>query len=106
MDWEAAEKSLEVDRTVKSVEWAVPGTRAGLDTLNEFCLKRLRKYATQRNDPNVNALSNLSPWLHFGRSPHSLITSNLCIEFCLIFLSVCYHLFNRTSISPEMCAGS
>lgn len=60
-------KSLEVDETVKPVEWAVPGTRAGLDTLNEFCLKRLRKYATQRNDPNVNALSNLSPWLHFGK---------------------------------------
>uniref|UniRef100_A0A0P4WEL0 Deoxyribodipyrimidine photo-lyase n=1 Tax=Scylla olivacea TaxID=85551 RepID=A0A0P4WEL0_SCYOL len=67
VDWEAAEKSLEVDQTVKSVEWAVPGTQAGHDTLNEFCLKRLRKYATQRNDPNVNALSNLSPWLHFGQ---------------------------------------
>ncbi|KAG7171338.1 Deoxyribodipyrimidine photo-lyase-like 2, partial [Homarus americanus] len=67
VDWTAAEKSLEVDRTVKPVEWATPGTHAGLDTLNQFCLKRLRKYATQRNNPNAKSLSNLSPWLHFGQ---------------------------------------
>lgn len=67
VDWIAARSTLEIDLTVKPVEWATPGTRAGLDTLNEFCLKRLRKYATQRNDPNVKALSNLSPWLHFGQ---------------------------------------
>lgn len=66
MDWDGVEKSLEVDRSVGPVEWANPGTRSGLDNLNEFCLKRLRKYADQRNDPNVKALSNISPWLHFG----------------------------------------
>ncbi|XP_071547308.1 deoxyribodipyrimidine photo-lyase-like isoform X2 [Panulirus ornatus] len=67
VDWTAAENSLEVEMTVKPVEWAVPGTHAGLDTLNEFCLKRLRKYANHRNDPNVKAISDLSPWLHFGQ---------------------------------------
>ncbi|XP_069991330.1 deoxyribodipyrimidine photo-lyase [Penaeus vannamei] len=67
VDWVEAEKSLEVDQTVKPVDWATPGTRAGLDLLNEFCLKRLRKFAESRNDPTINALSNLSPWLHFGQ---------------------------------------
>lgn len=67
VDWTAARNSLEVDETIKPVEWATPGTRAGLNTLNEFCLKRLKKYATKRNDPNEKALSNLSPWLHFGQ---------------------------------------
>lgn len=66
VDWVEAEKSLEVDQTVKPVDWATPGTRAGLDLLNEFCLKRLRKFADSRNDPTLNALSNLSPWIHFG----------------------------------------
>ncbi|KAG0725286.1 Deoxyribodipyrimidine photo-lyase [Chionoecetes opilio] len=67
VDWAAAEETLEVDMKVKAVEWAVPGTQAGLNTLDAFCLKRLRKYDKQRNDPNANALSNLSPWLHFGQ---------------------------------------
>lgn len=66
VDWAAAETSLKVDQSIKPVEWAVPGTHAGLVTLNEFCLKRLRHYA-KRNDPNVKALSNVSPWLHFGK---------------------------------------
>ena len=58
---------MEVDRSVEPVEWATPGTKAGFDTLNLFCLKRLRKYHNKSNDPNENALSNLSPWLHFGK---------------------------------------
>lgn len=67
VDWEAAEASLEVDRSVKEVSWATPGTAAGMATLEEFCLQRLRKFDKQRNDPCVNGLSNLSPWLHFGK---------------------------------------
>ena len=31
-----------------------------------FCAKRLGRYSTKRNDPNENACSNLSPWLHLG----------------------------------------
>ncbi|KAK7078105.1 hypothetical protein SK128_017255, partial [Halocaridina rubra] len=65
VDWIGAEKCLQVDHSVGPVDWAVPGAKAGLDTLNTFCLKRLRNYAAKSNDPTVNALSNLSPWLHF-----------------------------------------
>ena len=66
VDWEAAEASLEVDRNVKEVSWAMPGTAAGMAMLEEFCSKRLKNFDKQRNDPCVNGLSNLSPWLHFG----------------------------------------
>lgn len=78
MDWDGVEKSLEVDRGVGPVEWANPGTRSGLDNLNEFCLKRLCKYANQRNDPNVKALSNMSPWLHFGNYALQLVSNFIC----------------------------
>jgi deoxyribodipyrimidine photo-lyase len=66
VDWEAAKESLEVNRTVEEVEWITPGTSKGLEELSNFCQKRLRLFADKRNDPNVDALSNLSPWLHFG----------------------------------------
>jgi deoxyribodipyrimidine photo-lyase len=36
--------------------------------LASFCEERLRGFATDRNDPNKKALSNLSPWIHFGFS--------------------------------------
>ncbi|KAG8231873.1 hypothetical protein J437_LFUL011778, partial [Ladona fulva] len=66
VDWTEAESSLEVDRSVDEVKWAKPGTRAGLDMLQSFLDKRLKLFGSKRNDPTVSALSNLSPWFHFG----------------------------------------
>ncbi|KAL1123379.1 hypothetical protein AAG570_002462 [Ranatra chinensis] len=65
-DWMEIESSLEVDRTVPEVSWAEPGYKAGMKMLFEFCEKRLKLFNSKRNDPTANALSNLSPWFHFG----------------------------------------
>ena len=67
IDWSAAFQSLEVDKSIKEVDWATPGTVAGLQMLEEFCEKRLKSFSALRNDPNANGLSNLSPWFHFGK---------------------------------------
>ncbi|KAK3096008.1 hypothetical protein FSP39_021888 [Pinctada imbricata] len=67
VDWDAAFKSLEVDQKVEEVEWAVPGTTAGLGMLESFCKERLKYFSADRNNPNKAALSNLSPWIHFGQ---------------------------------------
>lgn len=67
--WEACYSSLQVDRTVKEVEWATPGTAAGLAVLQSFIAERLKFFGSHRNDPNKAALSNLSPWFHFGERP-------------------------------------
>jgi len=66
-DWKAADKYLEVDRNVPEVTWAAPGSEAGLRTLESFCMRRIKAFAGSRNDPNKQALSNLSPWIHFGQ---------------------------------------
>ena len=65
-DWKKAYESLKVDNNVKEVSWATPGTTAGLAKLEEFCSKKLKQFATGRNDPTTDSLSGLSPWLHFG----------------------------------------
>ncbi|KAK7077225.1 hypothetical protein SK128_002583 [Halocaridina rubra] len=67
INWAFAHNCLEVDITVGPVNWAAPGTKAGLDCLHDFCEKRLHMFEKQSNDPTVNAQSNLSPWLHFGQ---------------------------------------
>lgn len=67
--WDACYSSLQVDRTVPEVAWATPGTAAGLAMLQSFITKRLKSFGSQRNDPNKAALSNLSPWFHFGECP-------------------------------------
>jgi len=59
-------ESLKLDKKVKPTNWANPGTRAGLKVLKGFGQHRLKRYGSKRNDPNENALSNLSPWFHIG----------------------------------------
>ena len=73
VNWDEVKASLEVDRDVKEVTWCVGGEHAARQNLNQFLAKRLRLYE-KRNDPTVNALSNISPWLHFGN-----IASQRCI---------------------------
>ena len=41
--------------------------RAGLENLAIFISERFSKYDASRNDPNVNALSNLSFYANFGQ---------------------------------------
>lgn len=54
---------------MKEVEWATPGTAAGLAVLQSFIAERLKNFGSHRNNPNKEALSNLSPWFHFGECP-------------------------------------
>lgn len=58
---------IDVDRSIKEVDWAEPGTKAGLEMLESFCQERLKYFSTDRNNPTKNALSNLSPWFHAGK---------------------------------------
>lgn len=61
------------DRSVGEVGWIEPGERAAWKNLNDFILNRLDSYSEKRNDPCLDAQSNLSPYLHFGHiSPQTV----------------------------------
>uniref|UniRef100_A0A8C6WFS5 Deoxyribodipyrimidine photo-lyase n=1 Tax=Neogobius melanostomus TaxID=47308 RepID=A0A8C6WFS5_9GOBI len=67
VDWAKALASPHLDKSVGETEWAKPGTKAGMAMLESFIDVRLKLFATQRNDPNAAALSQLSPWIRFGQ---------------------------------------
>lgn len=67
IDWKSVLKSLKVDESVAEVKWIQAGYQNAAGVLESFINQRLSIYATQRNDPTVNALSNLSPFFHFGQ---------------------------------------
>jgi deoxyribodipyrimidine photo-lyase len=66
-DWDAALAFVNPDPSVAPVEGFTPGTCAGMDALGRFCAEGIHRYAAERNDPNADAQSGLSPWLHFGQ---------------------------------------
>lgn len=54
------------DRTVKPVEAWTGGTHAALKRLRHFTGRLLADYDEQRNHPEIDGTSRLSPYLHFG----------------------------------------
>jgi len=66
-DWEDARKSPKVDRKVAEIEWLKPGEKEAKRILKNFIKNKLSDYDQGRNDPNRDAPSDLSPYLHFGQ---------------------------------------
>jgi deoxyribodipyrimidine photo-lyase len=66
VNWEKAERTLTIDRSVPEVDWIVPGELAARRALDRFIRGKLAGYDEGRNDPNAHGQSDLSPYLHFG----------------------------------------
>ncbi len=66
VDWKGVTEFLNVDHTIREIEWLRPGEEAARNVLRDFLRNRLSGYGMKRNDPNKEGLSNLSPYLHFG----------------------------------------
>lgn len=51
---------------VEKMDWVEPGQSEAKKVLKKFINNKLDTYATDRNDPNKDNQSNLSPYLHYG----------------------------------------
>jgi len=67
IDWKDIKNSIKVNRDVNEIDWLKSGEQNAQIVLKDFLEKKLDRYAEERNDPNKNVLSNLSPYLHFGQ---------------------------------------
>ena len=66
LDWEDIQSRIQVNRKVGEVDFCEPGEAAGKAMIKSFIAHRLKHYES-RNDPNIDACSNFSPYLHFGQ---------------------------------------
>ncbi len=66
-DWEKLYESLEIDKSVKPVKNFGFGEKEANKILKKFIENKLKNYSVDRNNPNKNGLSNISPYLHFGQ---------------------------------------
>jgi deoxyribodipyrimidine photo-lyase len=85
MRWQAANRlqslnpetkwldELPMDRTVGSANSFAGGSAAARSILERFLTDRLNGYSKNRNHPEVDGTSQLSPYLHFGHiGPHTV----------------------------------
>ncbi len=66
-DIDRAISKLRVDRSVKKVDDFRGGTEEAKRHLQIFLEDKLDRYPELRNDPTLDSLSNMSPYLHFGQ---------------------------------------
>lgn len=83
IEYETLEKylaQLKLDSSINLSSLYKSGEDIALHYLYLFIGNKLMKYDTERNDPNKDSLSNLSPYLHFGQvSPIRIaIETNKC----------------------------
>ncbi|MBV5304753.1 MAG: deoxyribodipyrimidine photo-lyase [Chlorobium sp.] len=106
VEWESVRQKLHANPGVPPLEWLTPGEKAAADCLNSFIQQKLSGYAVQRNDPNANAISNLSPYLHFGHISAQFIATKVMASQTLeedrkAFLE---ELIVRRELSDNFCA--
>jgi len=66
-DIQKALAGLDIDRSVSIVDILIGGTSEARKHLTSFIEHKLVYYSEHRNDPNLEGLSNMSPYLHFGQ---------------------------------------
>ena len=59
--------SLRIDSGIKPVSMFYGGTHAAKAMLSRFIRSRLEGYAENRNQPGMEYVSHMSPYLHFGQ---------------------------------------
>jgi deoxyribodipyrimidine photo-lyase len=60
-------KQIKLINSVKPIIWLKPGEDQAEKALNTFIKTKLQQYSQNKNNPNKDVLSNLSPYLHFGQ---------------------------------------
>jgi len=78
------------------------GFKAGMTELENFLIKRLSKYSSDRNNPLKDGLSKLSPWLHFGEyyKLRTFYRIHFRYLYCLIILfrsDICTKMYLRSN---------
>ena len=65
INWDIALNSLRLDESVRPLDWINPGEKSAQELLKKI-KSSLASYNEQRNDPNLDKLSNMSPFFHYG----------------------------------------
>ena len=58
-------KKIKAANSIQKINF-IPGEKAALKQLKAFLQYRFNRYEKDRNDPNLDACSGLSPYFHFG----------------------------------------
>ncbi|MFX1470389.1 MAG: deoxyribodipyrimidine photo-lyase [Promethearchaeota archaeon] len=105
IDWEKLKNHLKVNKNdVQSIRFKAGETEATL-ILNQFLEGKLKSYNQNRNDPNLNGTSDLSPFLHFGHisAQRVVLKAQKVVKFSNLKNSFYDEIIVRRELSDNYC---
>lgn len=97
------EKNLIKDDRVFGINWLLGGYSNAKRVLWEFCEDKLHNYAQNRNNPAQDALSNLSPYLHFGQISQKRVVQEVIKKDTSNSSNFLDELLVRTALAENYC---
>jgi deoxyribodipyrimidine photo-lyase len=105
VDWKRVAGSIKADRSVTPVTGVFSGGDAARARLKQFLEHHLADYEQHRNDPNREAQTGLSPYLHFGQIAPQRVAWEIqrCHEHDKARLALLEQLIIRRELSDNFC---
>jgi deoxyribodipyrimidine photo-lyase len=76
-NWITIKDSANFDNSILPVKSYIPGTSEAKKLLTDFIENKLERYNSEKNNPNCQVLSELSPYLHFGQISSQRVASEI-----------------------------
>ncbi len=104
-DWKKILKNLRVSKHVKPITWLKPGEKQAKLMLADFIRNKLQFYHIQRNNPNADKESNLSPYLHFGQISSHRVALDIMHSYSLSEAKESFleEIITRKELSDNFC---
>jgi len=104
-NWDTIKNFIKVDSSVIRVDWISAGEKSANNILQTFINYKIKDYSKDRNFPEKPALSNLSPFLHFGQISAQRIAIDIKskIKDPEIYKSFLEELIVRKELSDNYC---
>ncbi len=104
-NWNNIDKFIQVDNSIALVNWIISGENSAKNYLKNFIDSKIIHYTNNRNFPEKPALSNLSPFLHFGQISSQRVAIDIKNEIKNpdIYNSFLEELIVRKELSDNYC---
>lgn len=104
-NWDNLRKFITTDNSDNTLNWIKSGEYEAAIALSKFIKGKLKNYTKERNDPNKDGTSNLSPYLHFGQiaSQRVVLESSKILELRALKGSFYDEIIVRKELSDNFC---
>ena len=103
INWEDVINNLEIDCSVPKISWLIPGENAAELIFKKFINQSYHNYGDDKNNPNIDGTSNISPYLHYGHISSQRIALSLYANEAIESKGFLEQLIVRKEIADNFC---